>query len=149
MQSESAEAWWGESKTWDITMKRWVCPTSEYCCHTLCLAGLKSVVGNTDSWISNDSDIDIPHPASLITSAHSYLLTHHTSHPLPPNTHTSYLLVTVGIVYIKSNEGSRRDILKDMVEMCRGVQHPLRGLFLRNYLLQCTRNYLPDTSSDR
>jgi len=59
-----------------------------------------------------------------------------------------YLLVTVGIVYIKSNEGSRRDILKDMVEMCRGVQHPLRGLFLRNYLLQCTRNYLPDTSSD-
>lgn len=28
--------------------------------------------------------------------------------------------------------------------MCRGVQHPLRGLFLRNYLLQCTRNILPD-----
>ena len=26
----------------------------------------------------------------------------------------------------------------------RGVQHPLRGLFLRNYLLQCTRNVLPD-----
>lgn len=25
-----------------------------------------------------------------------------------------------------------------------GVQHPLRGLFLRNYLLQCTRNVLPD-----
>ena len=30
----------------------------------------------------------------------------------------------------------RKDILKDLVEMCRGVQHPLRGLFLRNYLLQ-------------
>nr|CAG4638238.1 EOG090X00QE [Cyclestheria hislopi] len=28
--------------------------------------------------------------------------------------------------------------------MCRGVQHPLRGLFLRNYLLQCTRSLLPD-----
>lgn len=27
----------------------------------------------------------------------------------------------------------------------KGVQHPLRGLFLRNYLLQCTRNVLPDT----
>lgn len=25
-----------------------------------------------------------------------------------------------------------------------GVQNPLRGLFLRNYLLQCTRNVLPD-----
>jgi vacuolar protein sorting-associated protein 35 len=48
-------------------------------------------------------------------------------------------LITVGLVYIKTNEYSRRDILRDLVEMCRGVQHPLRGLFLRNYLLQCTR----------
>ena len=42
-----------------------------------------------------------------------------------------YLLITVGIVYIKTQEYSRRDILRDLVEMCRGVQHPLRGLFLR------------------
>ncbi|XP_028931294.1 vacuolar protein sorting-associated protein 35 [Ornithorhynchus anatinus] len=55
-----------------------------------------------------------------------------------------YLLITVGVVYVKSFPQSRKDILKDLVEMCRGVQHPLRGLFLRNYLLQCTRNILPD-----
>lgn len=59
-----------------------------------------------------------------------------------------YLLITVGTVYIKSNELSRKDILKDLVEMCRGVQHPLRGLFLRNYLLQCTKNVLPDVEED-
>lgn len=59
-----------------------------------------------------------------------------------------YLLITVGTVYIKSNELSRKDILKDLVEMCRGVQHPLRGLFLRNYLLQCTKNVLPDVQED-
>nr|SVE87205.1 EOG090X00QE [Daphnia similis] len=59
-----------------------------------------------------------------------------------------YLLVTVGVVYIKTNEQSRRDILRDLVEMCRGVQHPLRGLFLRNYLLQCTRNLLPDLAEN-
>nr|SVE74010.1 EOG090X00QE [Daphnia barbata] len=59
-----------------------------------------------------------------------------------------YLLVTVGVVYIKTNEQSRRDILRDLVEMCRGVQHPLRGLFLRNYLLQCTRNLLPDLTEN-
>nr|KAF6412220.1 VPS35 retromer complex component [Rousettus aegyptiacus] len=53
-----------------------------------------------------------------------------------------YLLITVGVVYVKSFPQSRKDILKDLVEMCRGVQHPLRGLFLRNYLLQCTRNIL-------
>ncbi|XP_022125856.2 vacuolar protein sorting-associated protein 35 [Pieris rapae] len=57
-----------------------------------------------------------------------------------------YLLITVGLVYIKTNTNLRRDLLKDLVEMCRGVQHPLRGLFLRNYLLQCTRNILPDTT---
>lgn len=55
-----------------------------------------------------------------------------------------YLLITVGLVYIKTNSALKRSILKDLVEMCRGVQHPLRGLFLRNYLLQCTRNILPD-----
>jgi len=55
-----------------------------------------------------------------------------------------YLLITVGLVYIKTKPVLCRDVLKDMVEMCRGVQHPLRGLFLRNYLLQCTRNILPD-----
>ncbi|KAF4518817.1 hypothetical protein B566_EDAN008146 [Ephemera danica] len=56
-----------------------------------------------------------------------------------------YLLITVGLVYIRTNDNLKRNLLKDMVEMCRGVQHPLRGLFLRNYLLQCTRNVLPDT----
>lgn len=55
-----------------------------------------------------------------------------------------YLLITVGIVLIKSNIQSKKEHLKDLVEMCRGVQNPLRGLFLRNYLLQCTRNVLPD-----
>lgn len=50
----------------------------------------------------------------------------------------------MGLVYIKTKPVLCRDVLKDMVEMCRGVQHPLRGLFLRNYLLQCTRNVLAD-----
>lgn len=56
----------------------------------------------------------------------------------------SYLLITVGLVYIKTNTNLKRDLLKDLVEMCRGVQHPLRGLFLRHYLLQCSKNVLPD-----
>ena len=57
-----------------------------------------------------------------------------------------HLMITVGTVYIKTNndEYSRKDILRDLVEMCRDVQHPLRGLFLGNYLLQCTRNLFPD-----
>lgn len=57
-----------------------------------------------------------------------------------------YLLIIVGLVYMKTTAGCRRDILRDLVEMCRGVQHPLRGLFLRNYLLRSCRNVLPDVT---
>ncbi|GAU12260.1 hypothetical protein TSUD_02270 [Trifolium subterraneum] len=41
-----------------------------------------------------------------------------------------------------------RDVLKDLVEMCRGVQHPIRGLFLRSYLSQVSRDKLPDIGSE-
>lgn len=34
------------------------------------------------------------------------------------------------------------------VEMARGVQHPVRGLFLRTYLSQISKNLLPDTGSE-
>eukprot|EP00116_Pleurobrachia_bachei_P001427 sb/3461689/ len=69
-----------------------------------------------------------------------YELVQHAGNILP----RLYLLITVGVVYIRSEECSRKDILQDLVEMCRGVQHPLRGLFLRNFLLTSTRDVLPD-----
>ena len=72
-----------------------------------------------------------------------YELVQHAGNILP----RLYLLVTVGGVYIKSRQAPARDILKDLVEMCRGVQHPLRGLFLRNYLMQTCRDKLPDLGS--
>lgn len=59
-----------------------------------------------------------------------------------------YLLITVGSVYIKSKEASAKDVLRDLVEMCRGVQHPTRGLFLRNYLSEMTKDKLPDVGSE-
>ena len=31
--------------------------------------------------------------------------------------------------------------------MCKGVQHPTRGLFLRAYLVQVMRGLLPDTGT--
>ncbi|KAJ3300681.1 Vacuolar protein sorting-associated protein 35 [Borealophlyctis nickersoniae] len=37
-----------------------------------------------------------------------------------------------------------KELMKDMLEMSRGVQHPTRGLFLRYYLSAMTRDYLPD-----
>lgn len=40
-----------------------------------------------------------------------------------------YLLVTAGSVYVKSLQAPAKDILRDLVEMCAGVQHPQKGLF--------------------
>lgn len=59
-----------------------------------------------------------------------------------------YLLITVGSVYIQSREESASSILRDLVEMVKGVQNPIRGLFLRNYLSHMTRDKLPDLGSD-
>ncbi|QLG71437.1 hypothetical protein HG535_0B04790 [Zygotorulaspora mrakii] len=54
-----------------------------------------------------------------------------------------YLMITVGTSYLKCPDSPREEILKDMIEMCRGVQNPIRGLFLRYYLSQRTKNLLP------
>jgi len=59
-----------------------------------------------------------------------------------------YLLIAVGSVYIKSGEAPAKDILKDLIEMVKCVQYPTRGLFLRNYLSQSSRDKLPDTGSE-
>mmetsp|Transcript_54426 Transcript_54426/g.62365 ORF Transcript_54426/g.62365 Transcript_54426/m.62365 type:complete len:782 (+) Transcript_54426:65-2410(+) len=59
-----------------------------------------------------------------------------------------YLLVTVGSVYIKTHEAPAKDILHDLIEMVKGVQHPTRGLFLRYYLSKMTKDKLPDLNSE-
>ena len=73
-----------------------------------------------------------------------YELVQHAGNVLP----RLYLLLSVGSVYIMSKEAPSKDVLKDLVEMCRGVQHPMRGLFLRNYLSQTSKDKLPDAGSE-
>ncbi|CAM9200242.1 unnamed protein product [Phaeothamnion confervicola] len=58
-----------------------------------------------------------------------------------------YIMITVGGCYIRSLEAPAHDLLRDLVEMCKGVQHPLRGLFLRNYLAHVTKDKLPDVGT--
>lgn len=57
-----------------------------------------------------------------------------------------YLLITVGGCFIRSKTAEAKDILYDLVELCRGVQHPMRGLFLRDYLSQMSKDKLPGTN---
>ncbi|CAG8434801.1 11759_t:CDS:10 [Ambispora gerdemannii] len=54
-----------------------------------------------------------------------------------------YLMITVGSCYMSQKDAPVKEIMKDMMEMSRGVQHPTRGLFLRHYLSGMTRDSLP------
>ncbi|KWU43823.1 vacuolar protein sorting-associated protein 35 [Rhodotorula sp. JG-1b] len=54
-----------------------------------------------------------------------------------------YLMITVGAVYMSIPGAPVKEVMKDMMEMARGVQHPTRGLFLRHYLSGMTRDHLP------
>ena len=73
-----------------------------------------------------------------------YRMVQHAGNVLP----RLYLLVTAGSVYIRSKEAAATDILKDLVEMSKGVQHPMRGLFLRNYVSLRTKDTLPDSGNE-
>ena len=77
------------------------------------------------------------------TNLELYELVQHAGNILP----RLYLLVCVGSVYVKSGEGAAKDVLKDLVEMAKGVQHPIHGLFLRAYLGQASKTLLPDAGS--
>ncbi|KAL4780219.1 vacuolar protein sorting-associated protein 35 [Aspergillus varians] len=59
-----------------------------------------------------------------------------------------YLMITVGTVYMSVEDAPVKEIMKDMMEMSRGVQHPIRGLFLRYYLSGQARDYLPSGTGD-
>ncbi|KAL9632605.1 MAG: hypothetical protein Q9164_005212 [Protoblastenia rupestris] len=59
-----------------------------------------------------------------------------------------YLMITVGTVYMSIEEAPVKEIMKDMMEMSRGVQHPIRGLFLRYYLSGQARDSLPTGSGE-
>lgn len=57
-------------------------------------------------------------------------------------------MITVGTVYMSVPGAPIKEIMKDMMEMTRGVQHPTRGLFLRHYLSGSTKDHLPIGEDD-
>ncbi|KAL7944255.1 vacuolar sorting protein [Trichoderma barbatum] len=59
-----------------------------------------------------------------------------------------YLMVTVGTAYMSIPDAPVKELMKDMMDMSRGVQHPIRGLFLRYYMSGQARDFLPTGSGD-
>ena len=58
-----------------------------------------------------------------------------------------YLLFTLAPAFIKCGHAKTCDVMRDLIEMSRGVQHPTRALFLRHYLLHVMKDVLPDSKS--
>lgn len=67
----------------------------------------------------------------------------HAAHVVP----WVYLLITVGSAYLKSKEGKPKEILNDLLDMVKGVQQPVRGLFVWFYLIKTMKDLLPDKST--
>jgi len=55
-----------------------------------------------------------------------------------------YLMITAGSIYMEKVPRSTRIIIYDMLGLVKAVQNPIKGLFLRNYLLKMVKDKLPD-----
>ena len=53
-----------------------------------------------------------------------------------------YLMITAGSIYIERVPRSTRIIMFDMLGLVKAVQNPIKGLFLRNYLLKMLKDKL-------
>ena len=58
-----------------------------------------------------------------------------------------YLMITAGSIYMEKVPRSTRIILYDMLGLVKAVQNPIKGLFLRNYLLKMIKDKLPDKNN--
>ena len=59
-----------------------------------------------------------------------------------------YLMITAGVIYMENNKQSCRQIIFDLFSMIKGIQNPIRGLFVRYYLLKSIKDKLPDKGNE-
>ena len=53
-----------------------------------------------------------------------------------------YLLITVGTIFIESDQcEEKEDLIYDMIQMSKGIQNPIRGLFARYFLLKMLKEH--------
>lgn len=53
-----------------------------------------------------------------------------------------YLMISIGDIYIDSNQCDKDELIYDLILMLNGVQHPLRGLFVRYYFVKIFKDNL-------
>ena len=47
-----------------------------------------------------------------------------------------YLMIIVGSLILETKKADTKEVLEDLIEACNGVKHPIRGLFVRYFLLK-------------
>ena len=80
--------------------------------------------------------------AGQATHHELYCMVQHSGRVLP----RLYLMVAAACCAIKADSSTVSAYLADLLDFCRGIQHPMRGLFLRSFLNTSVRALLPDTS---
>lgn len=59
-----------------------------------------------------------------------------------------YLQIAVGSALVQSKEGTAKEVWQDLIGAVKCVQCPIRGLFLRTYLSQMSKDKLPGVDDD-
>ena len=72
--------------------------------------------------------------------AHVYTLVQQATAVVP----RVYLMTIVGALCIDGKQTMAKDIMVDLGEIFKAVQHPVRGLFARAFLLRKLKTRLPD-----
>lgn len=71
-----------------------------------------------------------------------YCVTQHAGHVLP----RLYLMITCASCAMKDDPSTIPSYLSDLLDFCKGIQNPMRGLFLRSFLNTSVRALLPDVA---
>jgi vacuolar protein sorting-associated protein 35 len=94
--------------------------------------------------ISVTSNAGAPPSASSSKPTHTMVSLYEAVQYFPRAVPRLYLQICAGSALVRSGEVFPRTILADLIGAVKCVQSPLRGLFLRHYLLQAFRDKLPD-----
>jgi vacuolar protein sorting-associated protein 35 len=58
-----------------------------------------------------------------------------------------YLMIIVGNIYIENCPSEKKEILNEIMRMANGVQHPLRGFYVRYFIIKILKNNFDDIES--
>ena len=58
-----------------------------------------------------------------------------------------YLMILVGNIYIENCPNEKNEILSEIMKMANGVQHPLRGFYLRYFIIKILKKNFDDIES--